>query len=212
MKRLITGNLKGSDDLPIANRKIIFIRDTGSYTTASQYVSDVIEAYTDINGVLLSKYQGMEAGGVWLWTNEIGELPTQYNCIMGTGSGDAFTFTLPPASMPITLSEVRQNSQPIPAPTYNTLINYVDNAIAGVVAGESKNLFSDDLTAVSTLSALRIIDIGTRNYASNDNINHAFKSMGFTTGSVNNGDIFKVITEGVFTDSSWNWQLDKPLF
>jgi hypothetical protein len=130
MKRLLTGEIRGSDDLPIANRKIIFIRDKGSYTPASQYVSDVIEAYTDSLGVIKSIYLGVEAGGVWLWTNEIGELPTTYNCIMGSGVQDAFTFTLPPASTPITISEVRQNSQPIPEPEYNTLINYVTSAIA----------------------------------------------------------------------------------
>lgn len=200
MYRTITGTVRRTNDEVWRNANVTFRRCYGNFTSSALYPSDSISCKTDENGKLIN---------CKLWVNETGDRISNYELIV---KNDIFAFSIPTGDgSPIDISILLAGSLPVQSYP-QSIIDYVDDAIAGVVAGESKTLYSDNLIATQPLSALRVIDLTTLGYASVNNLNQAFVSLGFTTQAVNVGASFNVITQGITSDSSWNWQLDKPIF
>jgi hypothetical protein len=205
LKRLVVGKVYKSDDTPWLNVRGYIQLLNNSYTNLIQYPENRIEYITDTLGNIKNSL----GGDLFIWCNEEGNIESKFRFFLP--SGKYFDFTVPVGTSPIQLSVLRENLNSS-QPGYQSIVNYVDSAIDSVIAGESKALFSDTLVAIQDLSALRIINLHTGTYASSDNLNHAFVALGFVDNGVILGQIFKAVTQGLLFDSSWNWQLDKPIF
>lgn len=97
-----------------------FRLSTGGYDATDQFPgSEIKGSATDSNG----------DGSVVLWANEGGEESTTYTCQLP--SGETFTFTVPTAGGPFTLSELRELGAVEGDPQYQTLITYLQNRWRG---------------------------------------------------------------------------------
>jgi len=203
VKRLVTGKIYRTNDMPWANAKVLFKRVNSSYTSSIQYPSDIIQATTDNLGIIHSTDSNQ---GVFLWTNESGNNISKYQCHLP--GCEAFEFSLPVGvGDSIELGVLRIGSQPL-EDYPQTLINYVDSsiddAIVGIQAG-STQIFSNNFIASENLSALRIINLNTGTYANNSDLADSYSALGLTTSSINSGDSGKALIFGEFSDTSWNW-------
>jgi hypothetical protein len=200
MKRKILGKYHRTDDTPWRKIAVRFVRDTISFVDDTIYPSDVVVCRVD---------EDAELKDCWLWCNEEGEPESTYTYYCGR---DAFKFSLPYGDgSPIQLGVVLAGSNPVEA-SPPTLLNYIDDALNDVSAGETDVMYSDSYISIQPLSALRIINLSSLTYADPSNISDAFASLGFTHLAVNTGAVFKTISQGLFSDSSWNWQMNKPIF
>lgn len=75
-------------------------------------------------------------------------------------------------------------------------------------------LYSAEYPAAATLSALRVVavDAGALVYADSANPDHAFKVLGLLSAAVSSGSKAQAITEGAWTDPSWNWDPSIPIW
>jgi hypothetical protein len=200
MYRYITGKIYRTNDEPWRNITATFKRCSGSFTSNIIYPPDSTTCEIDESGNLIN---------CKLWVNESGDKISNYEGKVGTYR---FQFSIPVGDgSPIDIGTLIAGSLPVEAYP-QSIIDYVDDVIAAVVAGESKSLYSYNFIATQSLSALRIIDLTNLTYASSDNLSQAFVSLGFVNQAVSIGGTFKTITQGLVSDSSWNWQLDKPIF
>jgi hypothetical protein len=201
MRRQIIGRVYGTDDLPIKKGTVIFSRTVGSYTSSTQYPPDSIAVKTDENGQLIDCF---------LWVNEEGDRISTYTARVGIK--ECFNFSLPAGDgSPIELSALRAGSQP-PQSYPQSIIDYIDDQISGVQAGATTKLFAPSRIATSNLSALRIINLSTGNYASVSNLNDAIAPLAFVENAVQSGQSFSPIVKGFHQDTSFNFQLNIPLF
>jgi hypothetical protein len=70
-------------------------------------------------------------------------------------------------------------------------------------------------TASAALSALRVVAVnagGALVYASANNADHAFGTIGLLTAAVADGAIARPLTEGHWLDTSWSWTPRAPIF
>jgi hypothetical protein len=209
MYREVFGKVYKTSDTPWINTTVIFKRAKGSFTSEAQYPPDTLKFYTDNLGYLVN----FDAQGLpipcRLWVNETGDKISNYQVFIGL---DKFNVSVPVGDgSPISLSALRAGSQPTEQYP-QSILDYVDEKVESIVAGESKALYSNTLTAIQNLSALRILNLNLGIYASCLNLNNAFISLGFINQAIIAGATFKAITQGLVSDSSWNWQLDKPVF
>lgn len=75
-------------------------------------------------------------------------------------------------------------------------------------------LLSAPLPASTNLSALRMCALsqGLLVYASNDNPEHAFATLGLLTEAVEAGQTTRLVTGGPVSDPSWSWSVGQPIF
>ena len=200
MRRLVTGKIFHTDDTPWVNARVYFKRVSDSFTASTQYPADTIYATTDDFGTLKSLES---ARGVYLWVNESGENVSKYECFL---PGDAsFEFSLPATdSSEIELGVLRIGGTPLEQFS-PTIISYVEQKVAELQVG-STQVFSNEIIATTDLSALRVINLATGTYASNDNLIHGFAPLGLTTNSVVVGSSFKVLIFGEIFDAGWAWE------
>jgi hypothetical protein len=214
MRRLVVGKVYKTTDAPWVNAKVLF-RRTKSYTISTQYPSDAIEAFTNSEGFLRYREGDLVLDGVPLWCNEDGDLGSEYQCFL-PNDRDGFRFVLPKGTSPIELSACIELGIVANNPTYPTLATYVDEqidaAIAGVIAGENKKVVSEPAIAGANLSALRLVDMTSKQYASANNAGHLYAPIGFLLNSVAIGSEFSTVLFGTISDSSWNWSINSPVF
>ena len=71
------------------------------------------------------------------------------------------------------------------------------------------------LTASATLSGHRAVTLrpdGTLEYADNTTLSHLHVPIWLTTAAIMSGDSGEVLLYGVFTEPSWSWTPDTPLY
>lgn len=200
MRRQILGKIYETDDTPFKNGVIVFSRSIGSYTPTTQYPPDVHVCRTDINGNLVDCF---------LWCNEDGDLISNYTAKIN--GRDVFTLSIPIGDgTPIQLSVLRAGSQPTESYP-QSIIDYIDGAVAGVVAGESKNL-SIKAMATQDYSALRVINLETMMYADSSDIANLNAGLCFLKDSATANTQFTGITQGIVSDSFFSWQNNTILY
>jgi hypothetical protein len=200
MRRQILGKIYETDDTPFKSGVIVFSRSTGSYTPTTQYPPDVHVCRTDTNGNLVDCF---------LWCNEDGDLISNYTAKIN--GRDVFTLSVPLGDgSPIQLSVLRAGSQPTESYP-QSIIDYIDDAVAGVIAGESKNL-SIKIVANQDYSALRVINLESMAYADSSNIISANASLCFLKDSATANTQFTGITQGVIGDIFFSWQNNTILY
>jgi hypothetical protein len=209
MFREVFGKVYKTTDTPWLNATVVFKRAKGSFTSEAQYPPDTARFYTDNQGFLVDFNAQGVAIPCRLWVNETGDKISNYQVTIGL---DKFTISIPVGDgSPISLSALRAGSQPTEEYP-QSLLEYIDEKTESIVAGESRALYSNTLTAVQNLSALRIINLNTGNYASCLDLTNAFISLGFVNQAVSVGGTLKAVTQGLVSDSSWNWDITKPIF
>jgi hypothetical protein len=200
MRRQILGKIYETDDTPFKSGVVVFLRSTGSYTPTTQYPPDLHVCRTDTSGNLVDCF---------LWCNQQGDLISNYTAKIN--GKDVFTISVPVGDgSPIQLSVLRAGSQP----TENypqSIIDYIDNAVAGVVAGKAQNL-TVQAVATQNYSALRVINLETMGYADSNNISSANASLCFLKDSATVNAPFNGITQGVVKDNFFNWQNNTVLY
>lgn len=198
MKRIVKAKINKTDDTPWANARVLFKRSTGSFTYTTQYPGDTILAVADSEGNLQTQ----------LWVNESGNLASNYLCYLP--GDEPFEFSLPFGDgSVIELGILRQGSEQLE--NYpSSIINYVDEQIGNVQAG-STQIYSNSLIADTNLSALRIVNLKTKNYASSNNLSDTYAPLGLLVNSVTVGDNFKTLLFGEYSDSNWTWN-NSPIF
>lgn len=74
--------------------------------------------------------------------------------------------------------------------------------------------YSSLLTAANSLSALRVVVLANNQltYADSSLPEHAFKVVGLLPAAVVAGATVQVLTDGSISDSSWNWNPERPIF
>lgn len=190
--RLVVGKVTRTDGTPWQNAKVTFRRCVGTYTPTSQFPPDTVIAHTNQNGDLYSVMGSVLVSGVYLWCNSEGASFTPYECSL---PNDSFSFQLPSASYPITLSELREGSGGTNEPQYESILQYIDSRITGLQVG-STQIYSNQFIASTNLSALRVVNLKTGNYASaftNVDINGVF---GITTSAIPQGSSGKLLIFG----------------
>jgi hypothetical protein len=208
--RLVIGKIYKTNDTPWVNTPVIFRRQVGSYTTNIQYPPDALKFSTNAMGDLISvDTNGGATTGCRLWVNEEGDKISNYECLVGR---DRFNFSLPLGDgSPIELSVLRAGSAPVESYP-QSIIDYVDDAVAGVTAGNVKKVISDTFVAPVSLSALRIINLNSLQLASASNISDVSIALGFLESAVNLGASFTTVLQGTVSDSAWNWNTSSPIF
>lgn len=200
------GRVTRTDGTPWRNAKVSFRRCRGTHTPTSQFPPDTIIAHTNQDGDLYSVSGDILISGVYLWCNAEGFSFTPYVCNL---PNDAFEFKLPIGTTPITLSELREGSGEATEPQYESILEYVDDSIENALSNlqlGSTQIYSNEFTASTNLSALRVVNLATKTYASNQNILDATGTFGLTTTSVNQGESVKLLTYGEISDSSFDFQ------
>ena len=131
MYRQIIGNVARTDDTPYQNIKVIFYRDTGSFTSTTHYPPDICKCDVDEDGKIV---------GCKLWVNETGEKISYYTGVIGK---DRFKFSIPAGDgSPIELSVLRAGSNPVE--TYpQSIIDYIDTKFSQSGNDSIKFNFSD---------------------------------------------------------------------
>lgn len=79
----------------------------------------------------------------------------------------------------------------------------------------STNQYSDPIVASGALSALRLVIVnesGQLAYADAATVSHAFRLVGLLPSAVVLGESIAVLTDGLISDSGWNWTLGSPIF
>lgn len=195
MWRQVVGKVYRTDDTPWTNTTVTFRRCTGSFTTTTQYPPDTLRFQTNSNGELVD---------CKLWVNETGDKISTYECTVGK---DKFKFSLPVGNgSPIELSVLRAGSLPVDEYP-QSIIHYIDNAISGIQSGSSQ-IYSNNIIASANLSAGRVVNLQTGNYAQLNEISGCF---GLTTTSVNLGKSFKALVYGSY-QSSVSYEINKKLY
>jgi hypothetical protein len=204
MERLVTGRIKRLNNTPWANCTVNFRLSFNSYTSDYQYPISRTSVKTDNFGYFQ----------LVLWCSEEGEASTEYICTIA--GVDEFKFVLPVGTIPLDLSNLRLGGIAPSNPNYPTLITYINEQIAreledlDIEIGATKELLSDSYVATKPLSALRLINLVTVDYASCDELN--VQTIGLLKNAIAIGNTFNVMLSGVISDSNWNWQLDTPIF
>jgi hypothetical protein len=203
MYRRVRGTIFKTDGItPWAFCKVKFQRIKGSYTTLIQYPPDAIEVSSNNLGEIT----------VDLWCNQEGESPTWYTCYLP--NNDYFKFVVPSGTTTLELSFLRESSITPPQPGYDTIKEYIDNEIENIVVGNTSKVYSPNFIASTNISALKVIAVnnGQAYLPSSSIVGDAFKIVGVSELSANAGNNIKAVIAGVISDSSWNWQQNKPIF
>lgn len=202
MKRLVVGKVYKIDDTPWLNARGYIQLLNNSYTNLIQYPENKINYITNESGDIKNSL----GSDLFIWCNEEGNIPSKFRFFLP--SGRYFDFTVPVGTFPIQLSVLRENLNSS-QPGYQSLVNYVDesieNAIENLQLG-STQIYSNNFVASSNLSALRVINLATRTYASNQNFVDTNGSFGLTTSAINQGEVGKALVYGELSDSSLNFQ------
>lgn len=204
--RLVVGIVSRTDNTPWRNAKVTFRRCKGTYTPTNQYPPDTIIAYTNQDGELYSVIANgnVLVSGVYLWCNAKGASYTPYECQL---PNDSFTFKLPVGDTPITLSALREGSDDVNQPQYESIIDYVDTSIDKAITGlqlGSTQIYSNEFIATTNLSALRIVNLVTGTYASAFNQSDINGVFGITTKAVIIGEPSKLLLFGELFDNNFN--------
>lgn len=136
--RLVVGKIYKANGDSVKSSKVLFKLLNSSFTYESQIVKSEIIANVDDQGNLYTiDSDNNLIPGVKLWSNENGEIASQYICYLP--GNESFKFTLPDGNDSIELSILRQAGITEIEPQYQTLATYVDNLVAGL--GNSKLKF-----------------------------------------------------------------------
>jgi len=82
-------------------------------------------------------------------------------------------------------------------------------------AGSGGNQNAPAIVAATALSALRVASLNDSDqlvYADASTVAHAFRLVGLLQSAVEVGSTATPLVRGIFSDSSWSWQLDKPIW
>ena len=93
-------------------------------------------------------------------------------------------------------------------------INPTENVINVLTGATIINNYGSDtvaVTAAENLGGHRIVTVEGY-YASKDTATDKNKVLGMTTGAVNSGSEATVQVSGFIEESSWNWNVDLPVF
>jgi hypothetical protein len=197
LKRLVVGKIYRNDDTPWLNARGYIQLLNNSYTNLIQYPENRIEYITDTLGNIKNSL----VTDLFLWCNEEGNIESKFRFFLP--SGKYFDFTVPVGTSPIELSVLRENLNSS-QPGYQSIVNYIDTAIEGLQL-VSTQIYSDTFIAATNLSALRIVNLATRTYASNQTLSDASGAFGLTTSAVNQGVATKVLTYGAISDNRFNF-------
>lgn len=202
-KRTITGRIQRPDLTGWAGAPIAFKLQPYSYTDSSVLPRSIVSVTTDENGEF-------EAD---LWVNEEGIQPCEYRCRLP--SGEEVVFVLPVGEGEISLPALIELGQP-PAPSNDTLVTLIQSQIEQI-ARDVLDAQLQPLSGVAgtTLSALRVVVLSDDYeliYADSTNLDHAFSALGITTQAFNVATPASAVTRDRVSDSSWNWDIRKPIW
>lgn len=112
--------------------------------------------------------------------------------------------TASPNEIPLNLqqSEIALNLQPS---------EVVLNALTGAIITNNYGSDTVAVTAAENLGGHRIVTVEGY-YASKDTATDKNKVLGMTTGAVSSGGEATVQVSGFIEESSWNWNVDLPVF
>lgn len=204
MKRLVLGKIYKTDDSPWLNARGYIQLLNNSYTNFIQYPENRINYITNS----LGEIKNVLAEDLFIWCNEEGNIHSIFRLFLP--SGKFFDFTVPVGTSPIQLSVLRENLNSS-QPGYQSIVNYVDNAVEGLQLG-STQIYSNNFVATTNLSALRIVNLATGTYADASNILDIEGSLGITTNSIAQNALGKLLIFGELSDNSFNFIPNKYVY
>jgi hypothetical protein len=102
----------------------------------------------------------------------------------------------------------------VPGQTVNTVATTFVAGPPGPVGPAGSGLVTSFEAAIA-LSGHRVMITsgdGTCNYASSDNVSHALKIVGISTGAAAQGAAINLQNSGRMTEPTWNWIPEQPVF
>lgn len=204
MKRLVLGKIYKAADIPWLNARGYIQLLNNSYTNFIQYPENRINYITNSLGDIKNDLDQ----DLFIWCNEEGNISSKFRLFLP--SGKFFDFTVPVGTSPIQLSVLRENLNSS-QPGYQSIVNYVDNAIAGLQLG-STQIYSNNFVATTNLSALRIVNLSTGTYADASNNGDIEGSLGITTNSIAQNALGKLLIFGELSDNSFNFIPNKHIY
>lgn len=221
MQRLILGTIKKTDGSPVINAMGIFTPTRFSYGESIFYSNENIYFWTNKEGEIVSKNPALtdtpinQPLGINLICTNVLDIPINYTCVI-SDAGIAFDFVLPSGNTPIRLEQLAATTIEPEDPRYTTLItvaqNAVNQAMLTVVLDKSKKLITRPLTAITSLSALRIIKVTTQQYADCRFFSDSASLKGFTESATTINQNFTLTLFGSFYDNSWAWDVNRRLY
>lgn len=213
--RLVVGKIYRANGDALTSSKIVFKLLKSSFISDSQIVKSTIVAEVDDQGNLFTVTDlGSVINGVRLWCNEQGDVASEYACYLP--GNEIFKFTLPNGTNDINLSVLREAGITESDPQYQTLVTYINDYLDTLTFETSSvsKLRSEIYQSTSTLSALKAVVATneTFQYADKDNLNHSESVVGILEAVLNPGESARAIAQGLLSDNSFNFQLNKPIF
>lgn len=206
MLRKIVGILSTAN-VPYVNGKGTIKLMDNSYTDSTSYLISTLNYATDNLGRIFDPLTPLETG-IIVWCNAESTNQSRYRFTYPDNR--FFDFSLLPGNNEINISALR--IQGILDVTEPTLLDVLNQSLAEQWEETLALLGTDYLTATTSLSALRIVNLSTGTYASATDITQVNSPKGFLNISVTSGQQFPVQFTGIKIDSSWNWNTSLPVF